>query len=153
MAYEIELVQLAPQPVASIIVPDIAAEAVGAALHGTLPDIFSHLQAGGVTMVGAPFTRSHGRGGDRFDLEAGIPVGGPFAETDTIKARELPGGEAIATVHVGSYDSLPDAVAALAAWREAHGRTARGPFWEVYEDDPSSTPPDQVRTRLVEPLA
>ena len=152
MQYDIELVRLEPQPVASVVVPGIGAEAVGAALHGTLPDIFSHLQATGVAMVGAPFARYHAAGGDRFDLEAGIPVGGPFAETDTIKARELPGGDAIATVHVGSYDGLPGAIAALATWRTEHGRIAGGPFWEIYEDDPSSTPPDEVRTRLVEPL-
>ena len=153
MGYDIEAVRLEAQPVASIVVPGIGPEAVGAALHGTLPDIFSHLQASGVAMVGAPFARYHTAGADRFDLEAGIPVGGSFPETDTIKARELPGGEAITTIHIGSYDGLPAAIAALAAWRSEHGRTAAGAFWEIYEDDPSSTPPDQVRTRLVEPLA
>lgn len=155
MAYEVQLLQLSEQPVASIVVPGIGADAVGAALHGTLPDVFSHLQANGVAMVGAPFARYHAAadGGDRFDLEAGIPVGGSFPETDTIKARTLPGGEAIATVHVGSYDRLEDALTALAAWRAEHGRSAAGAYWEIYEDDPSSTPPDEVRTRLVEPLA
>ena len=153
--YDIELLRLDAQPVASIVVPDIGADAVGAALHGTLPDVFSHLQATGVAMVGPPFARYHpvalGAEG-RFDLEAGIPVGGAFPETDTIKARELPGGEAIATVHTGSYDRLPEAIAALASWRHANGRSAGGPYWEVYVDDPSTTPADQVQTRLVEPL-
>lgn len=151
--YEIDEVELAPQTVASIVVPGITAGAVSAALHGTLPDVFSHLQANGVAMVGAPFTRQHGAGADAmFDLEAGIPVGGPFPETDTIKARELPGGPAIATVHVGPYDGLPDAFAALAAWLTEHGREAAGPWWESYEDDPSATPAAEVRTRVVQPL-
>lgn len=156
MAYEIEELQLEPQAVASIVVPDIGPDAVGAALHGTLPDVFSHLQANGVTMAGAPFARYHpAAGGDaaRFDLEAGIPVGAPFPETDTIKARELPGGPAIATVHVGSYERLPEALAALAAWREASGRSSAGASWEIYVDDPSSTPADEMQTRIVEPLA
>ena len=158
MAYDIEVLRLDPQPVASIVVPGIGAEAVGAALHGTLPDIFSHLQASGVAMVGAPFARYHqasaaADGEERFDLEAGIPVGGSFAETDTIKARELPGGEAIAVVHVGAYDRLPEAVAALAAWRDANGRDAAGAYWEIYVDDPSTTPVDRLQTRIVEPLA
>ena len=152
MAYEIEVVSLAPQPVASIVVPGIRLEAVGAALHGTLPDVFSHLEANGVAMVGAPFARYHPADDETFDLEAGIPVGGTFPETDTIRARELPGGEAIATVHVGAYDRLPDALAALSAWREAHGRRPAGAYWEIYVDDPSTMPAEQVKTQLVEPL-
>lgn len=155
MVYDIERLQLAAQAVASIVVPGIRAGAVGAALHGTLPDVYSHLQAHAVDMVGAPFARYHPSlaGDGTFDLEAGIPVGGAFPETDTVKARELPGGEAIATVHVGSNDRLADAVAALAAWRAEHDRMAGGAYWEVYVDDPSSVPAEQVRTQLVEPLA
>ncbi len=153
MAYEFEVRQLAPQPVASIIIPGIQREGVGAALHGALPDVFSHLSANGVAMVAAPFARYHDGADGTVDLEAGIPVGGPFSETDTIKARELPGGEAITTVHVGSYDRLHEAVAALAEWRLANGRIAGGPFWEIYVDDPTERDSAKVRTEVVEPLA
>ena len=153
MSYDVELVQLSPQAVASTVVPGIGASAVAAALHGTLPDIFSHLQANGVAMVGPPFARYHAAAPGTFDLEAGIPVGAAFPETDTIRARELPGGEAIVTVHVGAYDRLPEALAALVEWRHAHDRHASGPFWEVYVDDPSTVDADQVRTQLVEPLS
>ena len=155
MAHEVEVLQLEPQLVASIVVPGIGHAAVGAALHGTLPDVFSHLQAHGVAMTGPPFARYHPAAGGtgELDLEAGIPVAGPFPETDTIKARRLPGGEAISTVHVGPYDRLPEAAAALSAWRAAHGREAAGAPWEVYEDDPSAVPAEAVRTRLYEPLA
>lgn len=153
MAYEFEVRQLAPQPVASIIIPGIQREGVGAALHGALPDVFSHLTANGVAMVGAPFARYHDGDDGTLDLEAGIPIAGNLAETDTIKARELPGGEAITTVHVGSYDRLHEAVAALAEWRLANGRVAGGPFWEIYVDDPTDRDPAEVRTEVVEPLA
>jgi effector-binding domain-containing protein len=107
-------------------------------------------------MVGPPFARYHlaaGGGEGRFDLEAGIPVDGPFPETEEIRARELPGGDAIATVHVGSYERLGDALAALAAWRAEHGREPAGASWEIYVDDPSAVPADEVQTRIVEPLA
>ena len=155
MPYDIELRQLPEQPVASIVIPGINADGdgVGAALHGALPDVFSHLESAGVPMVGAPFARYHGGGGHTLDLEAGIPVGGEFAETDRIKRRTLPGGEVIVTVHVGAYDRLPEAIAALAEWRVANGRVAAGPYWEVYVDDPSTMPADEVRTELFEPLA
>jgi effector-binding domain-containing protein len=153
VAYEIELRRIDEQAVASTIVPGINADAVGAALHGVLPDIFSHLQANGVAMSGAPFARYHGGAGNTIDLEVGLPVGAGFPETDTIKRRSLPGGDVLATVHVGEYEQLRDAVAAMAEWRVANGRTAGGPYWEVYVDDPSTVPADQVRTELFEPLA
>ena len=154
MSAGVELIDLAPQPVASIVVPDIPSEAVGAALHGTLPDVFSHLQANGVAMVGAPFVRYHpaaSGAAERFNIEAGIPVGGPFPETDRIRAGTLPGGPAITTLHVGSYDGLPGAFDSLMAWRAEHGRDAAA-HWEIYEDDPSTTPAEELRTRLVAPL-
>jgi effector-binding domain-containing protein len=153
MAYDIELRQVDEQPVASTIIPGIQAHAVGAALHGALPDIFSHLEAKGVPMVGAPFARYHGGAGDTIDLEVGIPVAGDFPETDTIERRLLPGGDVITTTHVGTYDRLADAVGALAEWRVANGRVAGGPYWEVYVDDPSTVAPENVQTELFEPLA
>jgi effector-binding domain-containing protein len=104
-------------------------------------------------MVGPPFARYHASADGTIDLEAGIPVGGAFPETDTIRASQLPGGDAIATVHVGSYDRLPLALAALATWRQANGRTPSGAYWEIYVDDPSTVPAEQVKTQLVEPLA
>ena len=153
MPYDIEVRQLAEQPVASTTIPGISTDAVGAALHGALPDIFSHLESNGTPMIGAPVARYHGGRGDTLDLEIGIPVGGDFAETDTIRRGSLPGGDAIVAVHVGDYERLRDAIAALAEWRVANGRVAGGPYWEVYVDDPSTVPADQVRTELFEPLA
>jgi AraC family transcriptional regulator len=137
------------------VIPGIGRNAVGAALHGALPEVFSHLEAHGIEMAGPPFARYHGGEGDTFDVEVGIPVpaGATVPETDDIKARELPGGEAVTTVNTGSYDTLPEALRALAEWKVANGRVAGGPYWESYLDDPSTVPADQVRTELVEPLA
>jgi len=151
--YHVEVRRLTEQPVASTIVPGIATHAVGAALHGVLPDIFSHLEEAGVPMLGAPFARYHPGTGDTIDLEVGVAVGGAFVETDMIRRRTLPGGEAISVVHVGPYDGLRDAVAALAEWRVANGRVVGGAYWEVYVDDPSTVEAHLLRTELFEPLA
>jgi effector-binding domain-containing protein len=155
--YEIVAKQLEPQPVASIVIPGIGRNAAGAALHGALPEVFSHLEANGTPMAGPPFARFHdGDGeGDTFDIEVGIPVppGTSLPETDDIKARTLPGGDAVSTIHTGPYEDLPHALRALAEWKVANGRAAGGPYWESYLDDPSTVPAAQVRTELVEPLA
>ena len=149
---DLRLLHLAPQPVASIVVPDIGPTAVAAALHGALPDVFTHLQASGVVAAGPPFARYHHRAGDRLDLEVGLPVDGPFPPTDEILARELPGGDALVATHVGSYDDLAATVGAMVAWCTEHGRVPAGGHWEYYVDDPSAVPAADVRTRLVLPV-
>lgn len=153
MTHEIEIRTLAPQPVASVVIPGIKHDAVAAALAGALPDVFSHLSEHGAEMVGPPFARYHGGHDDTLDLEAGIPVGGAFPETDSIRARELPEGEAIVTALVGPPDKLREALGALADWRVANARVAGGPFWEVYLDDPTTADAASVRRELVAPLA
>ncbi len=153
MAYVFEVRQLVPQPVASIVIPAIRRAAVGAMVGGALPDVFSHLTLNGVAMVAPPFARFHqGEVDGIFDLEAGIPVGSPFPETDTIKRRTLPGGEAISTLHRGSHDRIPEALAALARWILEHGRVAGGPSWEIYFDDPADSSVVDARTEVVVPL-
>lgn len=153
MRYDIDVVSLTEQRVASIVIPGIDRSGVTAALGGALPEVYTHLFANGLAMVGAPFARYHPAAGDTIDLEAGIPVVGAFPETEDIRARTLPGGEAAHTVHVGSYEALPEALEAVGAWLTAQGRTAAGPFWEVYVDDPTTVAPDALRTEVFLPLA
>jgi effector-binding domain-containing protein len=153
VTYEISVRRLSEQRVASIVIPGIPPAAVGAALEGALPDVFSHLQAHEVPIVGAPFARYHAAVGGTLDLEVGIPVGGPFPETDRVRARSLPGGEVIGTAHVGGHGRLPETVRALAEWRAAHGRVPAGAYWEVYAEGPPPLGGDDVKTEVLEPLA
>ena len=59
MIDDVELLHLAPQPTAVVVIAGIRPAAVGAALAGALPDVFSHLTASGLAMIGPPFSRSH----------------------------------------------------------------------------------------------
>lgn len=57
-------------------------------------------------------------------------------------------------VHVarGSYAGLPEAWMRLEAFRSAKGIPFRGPAYEAYVDDPSSTPEAELRTELRIPV-
>ena len=53
---------------------------------------------------------------------------------------ETPAGEVARTVHVGPYDRLGDAHAAISAWCVANARTIGAASWETYghwTDDPA----------------
>lgn len=92
--------------------------------------------------------------GEPVEFEAGFPVAGPITPAGEVEPGELPGGEAIATLHVGPYDAMQPAYAAIAAWMAGHGRAPGGPPWEVYLSDPQAEPdPATWRTEVVQPLA
>jgi effector-binding domain-containing protein len=64
----------------------------------------------------------------------------------------LPGGPAIGTEHIGPYDTLGLAYAALSAWLSEHGATAASPPWEVYFSEPTGDPATW-RTGVLQPYA
>ncbi|WP_030163544.1 MerR family transcriptional regulator [Spirillospora albida] len=64
----------------------------------------------------------------------------------------LPGGAFAAALHVGPYDRIPLTVHGLLAWFGDHGHTPSGPVREVYLDDPGTTEPDRLETRVMIPL-
>ena len=137
MGYDILVKQLAPQPVAATVIPGIRIAAVGAALHGALPDVFSHLQANGIEPAGPPFARFHHCDADTIDVEIGLPVpaDATVPETDTIKAGTLPGGDVATTT--GTADDLAQALQAIGHWAAANARTPSGPSWVSYLDQVS----------------
>jgi DNA-binding transcriptional MerR regulator len=70
-----------------------------------------------------------------------------------LEAQVLPGGPAAVTMHVGPYAGLPLTYHALLAWTYEHGYTPAGLIREIYLDDPNTTDPAQLATRLAVPIA
>jgi effector-binding domain-containing protein len=126
----------------------------------SLRELWSSIDRRGVEPAGPPFVRYHAFGETETDLEVGVPVVAASSGEGQIASRELPGGAAITTWHIGSHDGLGDAYARLEAWLKEHGREGDGAAWEVYswidlslEPDPSTWPaPSEWRTQLVQPL-
>ena len=148
-----------PQPVLSIRAP-VRIARLTESQGESLRDLWSSVHRRRVTPAGPPFVRYHTFGDSETDLEIGLPVGEAVSGEGRIARRELPGGAAISTWHIGAHDRLRDAYGRLAAWLKEHGRAADGPAWEVYwwidarlEPDPSTWPaPSAWRTQLVQPI-
>lgn len=156
--YEIEELALTAQAAMTIRGQAPATE-LQARLGTAIPRLVAHALASGLELAGPPFVRYHerrldpGSSPDPIHFEAGVPVLKPGAGTEDIKAVELPAGPAIATVHVGPYQDLPRAHAALASWARARGREAGGPPWEVFLTNPLQEPdPHRWRTKVFLPL-
>ena len=96
-------------------------------LQGT----FGYVMGTGAQPIGPPFTIYHQFDGEAVEVEGGCPTATlPDGEGDVI-ADELPGGEVAFTWHVGPYDTMNLAHAALMARLQENGREQAGPLWEV----------------------
>jgi effector-binding domain-containing protein len=87
-------------------------------------------------------------------FEAGVLVDGPVQVGEgRVEPVMLPGGEMAVACHVGPYERLAETYEVMQRWLVEMGRMAGGPMWEVYIDDPDTTPTLELRTEVVIPLA
>ena len=87
------------------------------------------------------------------DVEVAVPIAGSIKETDSVKMRELPGGEVATATHRGPYDTIGNAYNAVASWIERNGYQMAGPGREIYLTDPKHAKPSEYVTEIQMPVA
>lgn len=113
--------------------------------------VASYLVRRGIPTAGSALAHYTVRA-DGMEAAAGIEVTDAFEGGDGVEWFVLPEVDAVTTVHVGPYEQLTEAYAAVRAHAESIGRTLdESQMWEEYLTGPD-TPPDQARTRVVWPL-
>ncbi len=154
MPYECRIKRVEPQPVLSIRGRTSLAD-LPRTIGEYLQDVWIFIEKTGNRPCGPPFTRYHSTNDDdAIDLEAGLPVPAPLPGAGRIHAGVLPGGEVLATDHIGPYELLPRADEALDRWLASTGRRSSGPNWEFYWTDPGvESDPAKWRTEVLKPLA
>ncbi len=123
-------------------------------LAEVLPQVFTYATGKGVPLAGPPFCRYRDWNASGVTVEAGLPVGAPAEGAGDIVGDTIPAGTVASTIHIGPYDTLNEAYAAVEAWMKRHTLTAADDPHEVYLTDPGQVPdPAQWRTEIVWPLA
>uniref|UniRef100_A0A7C4ELQ5 AraC family transcriptional regulator n=1 Tax=Fundidesulfovibrio putealis TaxID=270496 RepID=A0A7C4ELQ5_9BACT len=91
---------------------------------------------------------------DLLRYDACVSVGPDVAADGDVSIMEIPGGEFAVTVFKGPYTGLEAAYAQLyGQWLPASGREPdMRPGYEVYLNDPASTPPEELLTEINMPL-
>lgn len=149
--YEIHADTIEEQPTA-VVEATLRVAEIGPWLAKTYGAIAGLLAQHGVQPAGPPFARYHRLEDDRFAVEAGFPVSRTIDAADDVRSAALPGGSVARTVHVGPYDEMEPAFAALASWVHEQGGELVGDSWEVYFSDPDEEPdPSAWRTEVVQP--
>jgi len=64
----------------------------------------------------------------------------------------VPASQCVQAMHLGSYDREPETLARMYALMTEHGLVPDGRHHELYLTDVQSTPPDQLRTILRQPV-
>jgi effector-binding domain-containing protein len=126
------------------------ADELGSVIDRTFPALFGRLGELGVAPAGPPFVRYLDTGGDRLEVELGVPVPADF---DGAERSTLPGGRVAVWRYIGPYSGLREACEQLGTSVKELGEKAAGPFWESYVTDPSSEPDASKRvTEIYLPL-
>ncbi len=151
MSYECELSERPAQPVLSIRT-HVAVQDLPQVLGQSYGAIAQYLGRLGQQPAGAPFVAYFNLDMQNLDLEIGFPVTGQIAGQGEIQASEIPGGKLLTCLHIGPYDKLTAAYAAMQHWLEANALEATGVAYEFYLNDPTSTAPEALQTQIIFPL-
>ena len=128
-------------------------DAFPAFLGSVFPELFTHVGRHGVIATGHPFVIYHAFGPELIDAEVCVPVAGPTTSDERIRSRVLLEATVVRTVHVGPYEELGGAYAALSEWVSDHGFVGTGPVRERYLTGVSDdVPPSAYRTELDQPV-
>ena len=152
MDYAVTTHELAAQSIVSMRdrrpqqeIPGFIGEAFG--------QLYGRLGLLGAAPAGPPFVIYHEFGRDSIDAEVCVPVGQPVTATGKIRSREAPAVTVARTLHVGPYDQLGVAYAALTDWLSRNEIEAAGPAQERYLNDPGEvTSPEEYRTEIEIPI-
>ena len=138
MDYMIATHHVEPQPIVSIRDRRKQDDLPGF-LKAAIPELLGRLRILGVGPAGPPFVIYHEFGAEGIDAEVSVPTDGPVAATGRIESRVLPAMTVARAVHVGPYEKLGDAYAALWNWIRGHGFETAGPSRSDISTDRATT--------------
>ena len=130
MNYQVDLVPTEPRPLA--VVEAVATpETLQLVIPKCLDAVYEFLKTAAVHQDGQNVVLYLD---DASNMEVGVEVSGHFEDVGPVVWSSIPQGWAARTTHVGRYQDLPKAHAAVRSWCTENGRALAGAHWEIYED-------------------
>lgn len=147
MNYKCELTQQLAQPVLSIRTR-AAVEKLPQVLGSAYGSIMQYLSETGEHPGGAPFVAYFNMDMSDLDMEVGFPVAKALPGRGEIKPSEIPSGLYASCLHTGSYRQIEAAYTALMQWINENGYNPAGAAYEIYLNDPATTPESELQTKI-----
>lgn len=152
MTYVVDVECVAARPMAAVRFHSGVSE-IGERIGDAFSTVDTYLAREGIAPAGAAVARYVPAGDGSFDVEAGFIVARPVPGDDQVIGIELRGGEVAHTTHIGRYEELPNAYAAMHLHAHEMGRELDdgAAMWEEYWSPPES-PVEETRTEIYWPL-
>jgi effector-binding domain-containing protein len=127
---------------------------VGEDMTNGYNELWSYIQKKGGVPTGDCFALYHDENFDaeRMDVEIGFSVAEFIPNGEGVVGREVEGGLCAATTHKGPYDGLEPAYAAMGKWVEENGYVPLTPMRDLYLNDSSTVPPEEILTEILWPV-
>jgi effector-binding domain-containing protein len=137
MAIEIAKKKLEPVTVVSIRTKTSLSD-ISKTISESYGRIYGYLKESGAECAGPPLTLYHDTewNPEDIDIEPAAPVAKSVDVPEGMVCRELPGEEALITVHKGPYSTLKDTYTEIEAYMKENGLQYAGAVREVYLTDP-----------------
>lgn len=129
----------------------LSGEAIGAAMVSGFSEIMTFTAQKGIAPLSAPIALYvEMPSGGQMAFRAGVFVSASDAKRaeGSVKAGAIAAGDAYMATHVGPYMSLNQTHRAMHEQLTAQGMAQAMPVWEVYVDDPQTTPEATLRTEI-----
>lgn len=125
---------------------------IGAVMGEAFNAIGAFVGKTGIAPAGPPLAvyRDWDEKSGKMKVDVGIPVapGDAGRIEGEVAAGETPSGSALKAIHVGPYDTLTSTYDVLMAHMKEKGIPLSSVSWEVYANDPETTPPDKLVTEI-----
>jgi effector-binding domain-containing protein len=122
-------------------------------INASFSVLFGRLRLLGVGPAGPPFVMYHAFGADGIDAEVSVPIATPITATGKVESRVLPAMTVARTLHIGPYEKLGAAYAALSGWIRDHECRIAGPVQERYLNGPGDrVASSEYRTEIEMPI-
>lgn len=142
-----DLTELTPVPALTIRI-HTSMHGIGELFDAGFREIAALLRSQDLMPAGPPFARYYNMDTDVVDVEFGYPVPESAAGHGRVVRSRTPAGRAATCIAIGPYDEIEPAYDALMKWIADNGLTLSGESCEIYLNDPVTTPPDELKTRL-----
>jgi len=153
MPYDVEITEATPQLVAATRFHTNLRE-IGTDIARGFGTLMEGLGSEGLAPSGAPSIVYHSVIDENTDgeIELCVPVGSELTDPSEVYNRELEGGTMATTIHHGPYEQIAPAYHTLTGWISEHGHKIVGPPRETYLNDPQTTAPEHLITRVDFPI-
>ncbi|MBD1545298.1 GyrI-like domain-containing protein [Roseibium aggregatum] len=133
----------------------MAPEEVNAAMSGAFQEVWDFLLESGVATTGKALTVYQSIDPERMTFRSGFSVESEAEASaeDPTRYATTPAGQILHFRHTGPYSKLRDSYGQMMAHVEKEGIRIGAPTWEVYLNDPTKTPEDELLTDVFVSLA